>query len=281
MEEKKQPNIKILVACHKKDPNIRCDDIYSPIHVGKALHSDVDLGFPGDDTGDNISEKNGSYCELTALYWAWRNLKDVDYIGLAHYRRYFDSCISFTSIPRILEKHDAIFAKLHHFPFPAVFDLREYIPEEDIVIMIDSILEFHPEYSESISNYFYASNKLTQFNMMIMKWNDFNAYCEFLFPILSHIYDRSKRHSYSRLNRNIGYMAEDMLGLYALYNNLKIKYARVECAHGRDMTDSRLYFVKKIRDKLAFKLARYPKCFSIPSSVRVGLENDGIILKNV
>ena len=90
MEETKQPRIKILVACHKADPNIRQDDIYMPIQVGKALHPELDLGFQCDNTGDNISEKNGSYCELTALYWAWKNLKDVDYIGLCHYRRYFD-----------------------------------------------------------------------------------------------------------------------------------------------------------------------------------------------
>ena len=81
--------IKILVAAHKADPNIRQDEVYMPIHVGKSLHPELDLGFQGDNTGDNISEKNGSYCELTALYWAWKNLKDVEIIGLAHYRRYF------------------------------------------------------------------------------------------------------------------------------------------------------------------------------------------------
>ena len=90
MDNKMHPRIKILVACHKADPNIRHDDIYMPIQVGKALHPELDLGFQCCHTGDNISEKNGSYCELTALYWAWKNLKDVDYIGLCHYRRYFD-----------------------------------------------------------------------------------------------------------------------------------------------------------------------------------------------
>ncbi len=69
MKENKQPRVKILVACHKADPNIRQDDIYMPIQVGKALHPELDLGFQCDNTGDNISEKNGSYCELTALYW--------------------------------------------------------------------------------------------------------------------------------------------------------------------------------------------------------------------
>ena len=82
-------NVKILVCCHKRDV-MATEEPYMPIHVGKALHPDVDLGIQGDDTGDNISLKNSSYCELTGMYWAWKNLKGVDVIGLCHYRRYFD-----------------------------------------------------------------------------------------------------------------------------------------------------------------------------------------------
>ena len=82
-------NVKILVSCHKKDV-MASQEPYMPIHVGKALHPELDLGIQGDNIGDNISEKNGSYCELTGMYWAWKNLKDVDIIGLCHYRRYFD-----------------------------------------------------------------------------------------------------------------------------------------------------------------------------------------------
>ena len=46
------------------------DDIYLPVHVGKK--GKTDLGYQGDDTGDNISDKNTNYCELTGLYWAWK-----------------------------------------------------------------------------------------------------------------------------------------------------------------------------------------------------------------
>ena len=75
----------ILVCAHKKD---RClsHEPYLPIQVGKAI-STVDLGFTSDDTGDNISDKNRSFCELTAHYWAWKNLGEADYVGLSHYRR--------------------------------------------------------------------------------------------------------------------------------------------------------------------------------------------------
>ena len=78
-------DIKILVAAHKKYwmPD---DDVYLPIHVGRE--GKADIGYLGDNTGDNISAKNANYCELTGLYWAWKNLK-CDYIGLCHYRRYF------------------------------------------------------------------------------------------------------------------------------------------------------------------------------------------------
>ena len=57
--------IKILVACHKQAEVFK-NNVYLPIHVGKALHKDVDLGFQGDDTGENISRLNPLYCELTA-----------------------------------------------------------------------------------------------------------------------------------------------------------------------------------------------------------------------
>lgn len=88
--------IKILVCCHKPC-DLPKDDILLPIQVGAVL-SDIDLGIQRDDqvngeVCDNISEKNKTYCELTALYWAWKNLykiyPDVEYIGLCHYRRFF------------------------------------------------------------------------------------------------------------------------------------------------------------------------------------------------
>ena len=81
--------IKILIACHRQYavPDGPC---YLPVEVGAALHTQPIPGFTPDNTGDNISEKNKNYCELTALYWAWKNL-DADTSGLVHYRRYFSN----------------------------------------------------------------------------------------------------------------------------------------------------------------------------------------------
>ncbi len=79
-------NIKIYVA-HHKPGFVYKSEVYEPIQVGRSL-SDIKLPMLGDDTGDNISHLNPWYCELTALYWVWRNVTGLDYVGFCHYRRY-------------------------------------------------------------------------------------------------------------------------------------------------------------------------------------------------
>ena len=85
-------DIKIAIAYHKPSIILDCEH-FLPIHAGKAL-SKYDLGIQGDDKGDNISMKNPWYCELTALYWLWKNTT-ADYKGLMHYRRIFTCRNSF------------------------------------------------------------------------------------------------------------------------------------------------------------------------------------------
>lgn len=107
--------IKILVCCHKKcELPLNKTGIYLPIQVGAAI-SDINLGILCDNLVngvdcDNISAKNKSYCELTAVYWAWKNIKkmypNIEYIGLCHYRRFFTSDgLSFFEKGRIVAKH--------------------------------------------------------------------------------------------------------------------------------------------------------------------------------
>ena len=78
-------NIKVIVATHKKYW-MPSDKMYLPLHVG--AEGKQSLGYATDNTGDNISSKNANYCELTGLYWAWKNIQS-DYIGLVHYLRHF------------------------------------------------------------------------------------------------------------------------------------------------------------------------------------------------
>lgn len=223
MDENKQPKVKILVACHKADPNIRQDDIYMPIQVGKALHPELDLGFQCDNTGDNISEKNGSYCELTALYWAWKNLKDVDYIGLAHYRRYFDFDVSTKNICRIMRNNKAILVDCKYLPHSLMEELAYLTSIEDTYIFLDTIVKSHPEMKSALIEYFYSNNKWTNCNMLISSKETFDEYCQFLFPLMAEVEKRLKLSHYSRMRRVIGYLTEPLLGFWLYYKKYKFK----------------------------------------------------------
>ena len=78
--------LKILVVMHKDYPYV-VNPTLLPIQVNKK-HAICSLPFQGDDEGENISSKNDNFCELTAMYWAWKNMQNTDFIGLFHYRRY-------------------------------------------------------------------------------------------------------------------------------------------------------------------------------------------------
>ena len=84
--------IKNYIITHKK---FQVPDLeeYIPIQVG--AEGKQDLGYLKDNSGDNISSKNSNYCELTGMYWVWKNDKDSDIIGISHYRRYFTRIIDF------------------------------------------------------------------------------------------------------------------------------------------------------------------------------------------
>ena len=95
------------------------DKLYLPIQVG---FSD-DLGIQRDNEGENISSKNKNYCELTALYWGWKNL-DADVIGLDHYRRHFslkqfgkkkERILTYKELLKLMETHDILLPKKRHY----------------------------------------------------------------------------------------------------------------------------------------------------------------------
>lgn len=119
---KNTPTVKIIVATHKKY-EMPQDAMYLPLHVGAEGKTDqngnpLDLGYQKDNTGENISNKNAAYCELTGLYWAWKNL-DTDYTGLAHYRRHFgkktkapfEGVLTYNELRPMLEKYKILYLK--------------------------------------------------------------------------------------------------------------------------------------------------------------------------
>lgn len=107
-------HIKILIATHKQC-KLPKDKLYLPVRVGSAL-SNNDFKYQRDNIGNNISNKNPYFCELTALYWGWKNLNS-DYIGLVHYRRYLglkkkkekiNGVLTSEQAEKLCEKYDII-----------------------------------------------------------------------------------------------------------------------------------------------------------------------------
>jgi hypothetical protein len=252
--------IKILVCAHKKD-YAKSDDIYMPIHAGKAL-SDFDLGIQGDDTGDNISEKNPYYCELTVQYWAWKNINNLDYIGLCHYRRFFDlSSIKVNNtikFDKIFYKYDIILASPSYTPYSNLVHLMEGTTREDVYILINIICTYYPAYKQTTLDYLYNNNGWIGCNMFITSKDCFDKYSKWLFDILSTVEKNIKISQYSRLKRILGYMGEVLLPIYCIHSHLRIKYFNI-CDNPnvkkRFSCNRYIYrILNKIRYKIYFRL---------------------------
>ncbi len=242
MENKK---IKILVACHKPC-EVYHDDVYTPIHVGRAMSKYVkDLNWMiGDNTGDNISEKNGSFCELTALYWAWKNMKNVDYIGLCHYRRYFDflrqvtSTLPIYSMPeesfkeynpimtyktiKALSRGEVIVAKKQYHRESLITQYSLNHVSDDLRTLREVIRQKgEKKYVKSFESVMFG-NKYSPYNMFVMSKGHFDMYCKWLFDVLFEVEKRTDISHYNPVQKRIyGYMSERLLNVFLKANRFK------------------------------------------------------------
>jgi hypothetical protein len=237
-------NFKIIVCTHKNNEIVTYNP-YLPVQVGKSI-SQTDLGIQGDNEGDNISEKNKNYSELTGMYWAWKNLKNVDYIGLCHYRRYFDFHnkidrfkdfeivspdhletlnLEVPDIDKLLGKSNIILAKPKTYPYSIGINYCYNHFSKDLKIIESIIEELYPDYSWSFKRVLYKNNKLSSYNMFIMKWHDFENYCTWLFNILKKAEEEINITTYDSEQARIwGYIAERLLNVYVRKEKMKIKY---------------------------------------------------------
>lgn len=219
-----QEKVKILVACHKPD-TVYSDDVYTPIHVGRAIsnYKDEMADMIGDDTGDNISEKNPYYCELTAQYWGWKNL-DCEYIGLCHYRRYFETIVTEENVDDLLgEKYDIMLVRPMYEKRCVSTRLRLATCTEDYYIFYQCLIKLYPRY-KSVVDKFVGSNMVVPFNMFLMKKDLFDKFAEWQFSVLKEMEKYVRLSGYTRCRRLYGYMAEMMLPIYCYQNNLKVRY---------------------------------------------------------
>ena len=224
-------DIKIIIATHKTYwmPD---DPMYIPVHVGAEGKTDsfgvpLDLGYVKDNTGDNISSKNVNYCELTGLYWAWKNL-DAEYIGLAHYRRHFSSSsnpfidkkirvINHLLLKKILEEAgvDILLPNPRNYWIETNYSQYAHAHHAiDLDTTREIIAEKYPEYTSVWD----SNMKCTtghRFNMFIMKKEKFDEYCTWIFDVLFELERRLDISSYNRNDSRVfGFVSERLLDIW-------------------------------------------------------------------
>lgn len=221
-------DIKVIVAAHKKYEMPK-DKMYVPVQVG--AEGKKDIGYTKDNTGDNISSKNSMYCELTGLYWAWKNL-DADYIGLAHYRRHFkgkkksdnimDNILSYEEASNLLDKCDVIVPKKRNYMIETIYSHYEHTHHiETLDCTREVIAELYPEYLAT----FDANMKKTYmhaFNMFIMSRENVNNYCKWLFDILFILEENFKnKYTIEKYSRLYGFISEHIFIIWLAVNKIK------------------------------------------------------------
>lgn len=220
-------DIKIIVATHKKYwmPE---DSIYMPIHVGSEGKESI--GYIGDNSGDHISSRNKNYCELTGLYWAWKNLA-ADYIGVAHYRRHFSikkfgektaRVLTAEQVSALLEKTDVLLPKKRNYYIETNYNQYVHAHHaEDLDITRDIILEKYPEYVDAFDSTM-KSTSGHRFNMFIMKRDKLDAYCSWLFDILFELEKRLDISQYSPYDARVfGFVSERLLDIWLETNRIQ------------------------------------------------------------
>lgn len=228
-------NIKILVATHKNYKMPADTSVYLPIHVG--CEGKENLGFQGDNTGENISILNPYYCELTGLYWAWRNL-DCDYLGLVHYRRYFtkmtkkynesinidDVVLNRHEIEQLLENSEVIVPKRRKYYIETLYSHYDHTFDGTHLDLARTMIEMKsPEYLPSFEKVMKQRSGY-MFNMFIMKKELADDYFTWLFPILDSMYERMDLSGLTDFEaRLFGRVSELLFNVWLDKNNLKIK----------------------------------------------------------
>ena len=247
-----KPDIKIFVS-HRIDLDAEVIDnpLYVPVRCGAVYDERENVTMLGDDTGDNISEKRMSFCELTVQYWAWKNVK-ADYYGLCHYRRYLgfsdekypvdkleanngcvvESSLSQKSVEKhcltekkmraIIEDYDVIAMepiKLNGTTnYGAMANSPDYHNMDDVDIAIDIIEKKYPHMIPAVEKYMRRSENCWLYNCWIMKADIFEEYSQWLFSVLEEVEKKIDNTYYNiQMCRTPGTLGERLFGIYMTY----------------------------------------------------------------
>lgn len=225
----------VIVATHKSY-QMPQDPCYLPLHVGKALHPESDLGYQPDNTGDNISSENRKYSELTGLYWLWKNCNSA-YKGLSHYRRHFgtrtlkrrwvrnrfERIATTADFLAALRTSDVVVPRKRNYVIETVrnhYGLTFSYEELDTLRQV--LAAKYPEYLTAFENQM-NSRKAHIFNMFVMPADLFDKYCEWLFDILNAVDEIHDTSGYTQFQlRYLGRLSERLLDVWLITNGLSV-----------------------------------------------------------
>lgn len=231
--------VRIYAAKSHKDyalkHSVSIPDYVYPIQVGTA-NTDIKIATIADNKGDNISEKNANYSELTGLYWIWKNKlcsagtsdgEAGQYYGLSQYRR-----MLVFSDDDLLRLRDNDIDVVLPYPMPYEPNIHahheRYLKEVDWNALLTALRELRPEYAEYFPQVL-EQQYLYNYNVILAKKSVLRDYCAWLFPILERTEELSVPKGSERADRYIGYIGETLETLYFIKNADKLNVVHTEC----------------------------------------------------
>ena len=191
----------------------------------------------GDDTGENISERNAAFCELTALYWAWKNDTESTAIGLMHYRRLLDLTDrmpegAVEQHPRLFDiaewcneaedwlareggDWDIVLPRAHMMGLNVEENYAKGHAPQDWAPLREVIARDHPDYLESFET-IAAGYEVRLGNMALMQRPLFERYCAWVFDILFKVeaWDVDRSQYSVQQGRYLGFLSERLLTVF-------------------------------------------------------------------
>ena len=214
-------DLKVVVAAHKPY-RMPADGCYLPVQVGAAGRPGI--GFARDDAGESISARNANWCELTGLYWAWRNLRS-DALGLVHYRRHFrgrGGIATGAELAAALARTGIVLPRRRNYFIETT--RSQYVHAHhaaDLDVTRRILVERHPDCVAAFDRAM-ASTKGHRFNMFVMRRDLADRYCAWLFDVLFELERRLDISGYSPYDARVfGFVAERLLDVWLAANRLE------------------------------------------------------------
>lgn len=231
----------VYIAMHKDVPVVS-EQGYAPVQVGAKFAPP--FCSLRDDTGLNISHKNPHYCELTGLFWVWHNTRD-DYKGLVHYRRYF------THRGHILTEGEIRdFLRDYDILLPRREPLRERAWQEfclhsgherDLMLTRDAVGLVSGDMLPAFDTVM-AGHSLHLYNMLIASAEEFDAYCRWLFAVLTQVERGVDMTGYTPYEQRLyGFLGERLLNVWVTHRGLRVKALPVKNTEQTKAQEVRLW----------------------------------------